>query len=223
MKISYTTHAPFQVTNQEITVVGTNSPHVYTELIGGLQGQNENIDIVDDQYKQIEIEKGIDWIGDIGNGGLVVQKYLTKVEKVFIESLTDKKRNQIHDQMNEMFNLISEQLFMLDLPISVNYDFDLKRTFKYCGVHFDPLMLNNPYGIIESILKIHEECAMHSTIALTNVAHYLTPVQFLELKTLVRQTDQSIILIEFTEMGSQEFYGNSDFYYIDADFVDWHL
>lgn len=223
MEISYKTHIPFQVDNQKITVVGTNSPIVYTDLVNGFQDKNECIEIVDDQYNQIEVGKITDWIGDVGDGTLVAQKYLSKVEKLYSDSLVDENRNKIHDQMNELFNTVSEQLFMLDLPISIDYDFEIKRLLKFCNIRFDPVLTNNPYGIIESVLKIHEECDIKSCVVLTNVAHYLTPSQYLDLIELVKQTNQSLVLIEFTEIGCQEFYKNSEFYYIDADFVDWHL
>ncbi|MEE6657384.1 type II-A CRISPR-associated protein Csn2 [Pediococcus acidilactici] len=222
MKLTYRTHEPVELKPQAITVLGTNNPTVYTDLVNGMQERNELILAFDENYKELEVSKVFDWVGDVGTQDLVIQKYSTKIERVFAEGLVDEQRNQIHDQVNQLFNTVAEQLFMLDLPISVNYDFDLKKLLKYCGVHFDPLSAGNPYGIIEAILKIHEECAINSCVVLTNVAHYLTATQIEELTQLVSQTNQALLLIEFTEIGNQEAYGNSEFYYIDNDFVDWH-
>lgn len=222
MKLSYRTHDAFEVENQKITVVGTNQPVVYTDLVNGIQEQNELLAVFDDKYDRMEIHKTFDWIGDVGTQELVVQKYLTKIERSFIDSLTGEQRNKIHDQINELFNVVSEQIFMLDIPISVNYEFDFKKLFKYCGVHFDQQLTGSPYDIIETILKVHEECAIKSCVVLTNVAHYLTRTQFEEIEKLIKQTNQALLLIEFTEMGCQSTYGNSDFYYIDEDFIDWH-
>jgi CRISPR type II-A-associated protein Csn2 len=223
MKISYQAHDVIEVEAGKLVVLGTNSPIIYTDLVHGFQELNEKISVYDDEYNQREITKMIDWVGDVGTQDLVIQKYMTKIEKLFESELTDEQRNKIHDQMGQLFNTVSEQLFMLDLPISVNYDFELKRLFKYCGIRFDPLISNQPYGIIESIFKIHEECNLHSCVVLCNVAHYLTPTQFEELAKVIKRSEQSVLLIEFTEMSSKNIYGDNDFYYIDGDFIDWHV
>ncbi|WP_259764113.1 type II-A CRISPR-associated protein Csn2 [Pediococcus pentosaceus] len=178
--------------------------------------------MVDENYNALEIAHAIDWIGDVGTQNLVLTKYLRQIEKLFLQSVTDEQQNKIHDEINRIFNIVSEQLFLLDLPIEVNFDFDLKKLFKYCGIRFDPILISKPYGIIETIIKIHETSNLDSCIALTNVAHYLTSVEFEELSQLVKETNQKILLIEFTEIEEQNFYGNAEFYYIDTDFIDWH-
>lgn len=82
--------------------------------------------------------------------------------------------------------------------------------------------MQNPYAIIESIIKIHLECGLKSAVGLTNVAHYLNQQQIADLSKLTISTGISTLLVEFTDMKSQELYTNCDFYYIDEDFVDWH-
>ncbi|WP_440971454.1 type II-A CRISPR-associated protein Csn2 [Pediococcus pentosaceus] len=222
MKITYKTHDNLEINSGQISILGTNSPTVYTDIIQGLQDENEKISIVDENYNALEIAHVIDWIGDVGTQNLVLTKYLRQIEKLFLQSVTDEQQNKIHDEINRIFNIVSEQLFLLDLPIEVNFDFDLKKLFKYCGIRFDPILISKPYGIIETIIKIHETSNLDSCIALTNVAHYLTSVEFEELSQLVKETNQKILLIEFTEIEEQNFYGNAEFYYIDTDFIDWH-
>lgn len=222
MKITYKTHDNLEINSGQISILGTNSPTVYTDIIQGLQDENEKISIVDENYSALEIAHVIDWIGDVGTQNLVLTKYLRQIEKLFLQSVTDEQQNKIHDEINRIFNIVSEQLFLLDLPIEVNFDFDLKKLFKYCGIRFDPILISKPYGIIETIIKIHETSNLDSCIALTNVAHYLTSVEFEELSQLVKETNQKILLIEFTEIEEQNFYGNAEFYYIDTDFIDWH-
>ncbi|MBF7121858.1 type II-A CRISPR-associated protein Csn2 [Pediococcus pentosaceus] len=222
MKITYKTHDNLEINSGQISILGTNSLTVYTDIIQGLQDENEKISIVDENYSALEIAHVIDWIGDVGTQNLVLTKYLRQIEKLFLQSVTDEQQNKIHDEINRIFNIVSEQLFLLDLPIEVNFDFDLKKLFKYCGIRFDPILISKPYGIIETIIKIHETSNLDSCIALTNVAHYLTSVEFEELSQLVKETNQKILLIEFTEIEEQNFYGNAEFYYIDTDFIDWH-
>lgn len=136
--------------------------------------------------------------------------------------LTDDQRKSITDINNQLYTLIQQCLFMIDLPLEVTHDWDLKKLFKYCKIHFNSQTMQNPYAIIESIIKIHLECGLKSAVGLTNVAHYLNQQQINDLSKLVNSTGISTILVEFTDLKSQELYTNCDFYYIDEDFVDWH-
>lgn len=118
MKLTYRTHELVEIKPQAITVLGTNNSTVYTDLVNGMQERNELILAFDENYKELEISKVFDWIGDVGTQDLVIQKYLTKIERVFAEGLVDEQRNQIHDQVNQLFNTVAEQLFMLDLRLA---------------------------------------------------------------------------------------------------------
>ena len=123
---------------------------------------------------------------------------------------------------SQLYTLVQQCLFMIDLPLEVTYDWDLKKLFKYCKIHFNADTMQNPYAIIESIIKIHLECGLKSAVGITNVAHYLNQQQIADLSKLTISTGISTLLVEFTDMKSQELYTNCDFYYIDEDFVDWH-
>lgn len=82
MKLTYRTHEPVEIKPHAITVLGTNNSTVYTDLVNGMQERNELILAFDENYKELEISKVFDWIGDVGTQDLVIQKYLTKIERV---------------------------------------------------------------------------------------------------------------------------------------------
>ena len=78
------------------------------------------------------------------------------------------------------------------------------------------------YDRISSDVKLHVELNRERIIGLTNVAHYLTKEEFQELVNLVKATNASMFIIEFTEKNDQRFFENCDNYYIDEDYIDWY-
>ena len=84
------------------------------------------------------------------------------------------------------------------------------------------MLWKNAYDRISSDVKLHVELNRKRIIGLTNVAHYLTEGEFQELVSLVKTTNSSMFIIEFTEKNGQRFFENCDNYYIDEDYVDWY-
>ena len=223
MKISYAGHQEIELNSKNPTVIATNNPTVYHDLVVGLSSFSDKVKVCDDNFELVEVKDVIDWQGDVGLSDGVSDKYNSGIFKQLEAVLTDDQRKSITDINNQLYTVVQQCLFMIDLPLEVTYDWDLKRLFKYCKIHFNTDAMQNPYAIIESIIKIHLECGLKSAVGLTNVAHYLNQQQFIDLSNLASSTGISTLLVEFTDMKSQELYTNCDFYYIDEDFVDWHL
>ncbi|AFS00950.1 type II-A CRISPR-associated protein Csn2 [Lentilactobacillus buchneri] len=223
MKISYAGHQEIELNSKYLTVIATNNPTVYHDLVVGLGSFSDKIKVFDDNFESVEVKDAIDWQGDVGLSDGVSDKYNSGIFKQLEAVLTDDQRKSITDINNQLYTVVQQCLFMIDLPLEVTYDWDLKRLFKYCKIHFNADTMLNPYAIIESIIKIHLECGLKSAVGLTNVAHYLNQQQLIDLSKLTSSAGISTLLVEFTDMKSQELYTNCDFYYIDEDFVDWHL
>lgn len=223
MKISYAGYQEIELNSKNPTVIATNNPTVYHDLVVGLSSFSDKVKVFDDNFELVEVKDVIDWQGDVGLSDGVSDKYNSGIFKQLEAVLTDDQRKSITDINNQLYTVVQQCLFMIDLPLEVTYDWDLKRLFKYCKIHFNTDAMQNPYAIIESIIKIHLECGLKSAVGLTNVAHYLNQQQFIDLSNLASSTGISTLLVEFTDMKSQELYTNCDFYYIDEDFVDWHL
>ncbi|MDH5104790.1 type II-A CRISPR-associated protein Csn2 [Lentilactobacillus diolivorans] len=222
MKISYASHKQIEVANDRPTVIATNNPTVYYDLLTGLSSFNEKVKIFDDAYNELEVKKVIDWHGDAVTSENLTEQYSSLLIKQLEKMLTDDQRKILNNLNDKLYTAVQDSLFMIDLPLEVKKDDDLKRLFKYCKIHFNADAMRDPYAIIESILKVHLECGEESCIGLTNVAHYLNQDKMHDLNALVSTVKIPVIMIEFTEMKFQTLYGNAEFYYIDEDFVDWH-
>lgn len=223
MKLVYKGHQPVEISNEGVTIFATNNRTVYLDLIRGLQGLNEKVLVVNDNYEPLELQKAIDWDGDLIANDNLYSNYSTEITKSIIKNLTDDERKRIDDVARQLYSTIQEVLFMTDLPLEVQYDGDVKRLINYCRIRFSTLMQQHPYDIIKTDLKLHLECADDSCIGLSNVANYLSPTVFKELLQLDTELKVPLLLVEFTELDNRQYYQNAEFYYIDQDFVDWKL
>ncbi|MET7027338.1 type II-A CRISPR-associated protein Csn2 [Ligilactobacillus salivarius] len=223
MKLYYTGHKNIDINTGEITVLGTNNVNVYKEFIDTfLNGYGSNIQLSDDKYNRKDISTSIDWDGDVMLTDRIGKKYMNVLIKKIIENLTDDERQAILKSVNGLYDRIREVLYKIDIPLQVDYDNDLTRLFKYCQVHTEALLWKNAYDRISSDVKLHVELNRERIIGLTNVAHYLTKEEFQELVNLVKATNTSMFIIEFTEKSDQRFFENCDNYYIDEDYIDWY-
>lgn len=71
MKISYAAHKEIQINDQRPTVIATNNPTVYHDLIVGLGVFDDKVKMYDDSFNAVGVKDAVDWQGDVGlNGGV---------------------------------------------------------------------------------------------------------------------------------------------------------
>lgn len=222
MKISYSTHKPFEIEDGKINVIATNNPVVFQDIVQGFGEINDLINIFDSQYNQLEVQKGIDWLGDLMIHQDINKRYMPAIIKKLFVTMPDEQRNKIHQATLNLDNAMQESLYLANLPIKVTYNFDLKKSLKFTETHLEDVILRDPYDIIKTIVKIHEMCELKTCLTICNVAHYLVAEQITKLAAFLQDVMLPIILIEFTDKNKKSFYKDCNFYYIDEDFVDWY-
>lgn len=222
MIITYVAHKSFEIENGRINVIATSSPIAYGDLVEGMQEKNELIASMSEDYETIPLNKALDWLGDPVISESLFQKYMTKITNYVVEDLSEDGRNRIITLYRALLNAVQDELFMEDLPLAINFDTDLKKLIKFGGIHFDKSLSTNPYGIIETVLRIHDRLGLKSIVAFSNVAHYLDKQQLNELSKLCRELNKAVILIEFCSQNDQSVYRDAKFNYIDEDLVDWY-
>lgn len=220
MIITYVAHKSFEIENGRINVIATSSPIAYGDLVEGMQEKNELIASMSEDYETIPLNKALDWLGDPVISESLFQKYMTKITNYVVEDLSEDGRNRIITLYRALLNAVQDELFMEDLPLAINFDTDLKKLIKFGGIHFDKSLSTNPYGIIETVLRIHDRLGLKSIVAFSNVAHYLDKQQLNELSKLCRELNKAVILIEFCSQNDQSVYRDAKFNYIDEDLVD---
>lgn len=223
MKLSYQGYDEVQIDEGKITVIATNNPTVYKDLILGVKDYNDKVKAYSDDFSLINNNLAFDFDGDALINHDLDKRYKLELVNKITEGLAPHVRTSIEKEARELFTLLQESLFMTDIPLEVSFDGDVKRLLKYANIHLHPSISNDAYGIIESDLKLHIECDDKSCIVFNNLASYMTQEQFRELQYVNNEIGTKILLIEFSDLDKKDYYKNCNYYYIDADFVGWYF
>lgn len=221
MILSYKGHQGLKIEPGEISVIGTNNSEVFTEIINGLQGYSDDVKLVDDTYKSLDIDKWMDLDNELLINHQIFEKYEKDIIPALIGNMTVDGRSKLNKAVQEMYSALQEAMFMTDLPIEVNYDGNLKRLFNYCRLKLVSNQGIKPYDIIINDLKIHLECSLKSVVCFNNVASYLNKQEFCDLLSEVSSMQIPLLLVEFTEIERRSYFQKADYLFIDKDFVDW--
>lgn len=222
MIISYLTHKKFEIKRGSIAIIATKSPVAFRDIIQGFKEQSDSILCINEENEKIEIKESFDFIGDPLLSEGISKRYLPKIIDNYIENLDEKNRNKILEKFVQLENLVQDSLLLNNIPLTLSSNQDIKKFLKLEEIQIDQFFLLNPYDIIETVLKIHQECNLKTIPVICNVTNYLEKDQFRQLNNLVKQTDQNLILIEFTDKDFKVVPENVRFYYIDEDLVDWY-
>ncbi len=191
-------------------------------MIQGFQGQNQLLLCSDDNYDALNISETFDFIGDPLLSGDITKKYMTHIVSSYITNLDEENRNKVIKSFYNLETTLHDTLLLEDLPLEITFDEDLKKLLKLTDVHLDKTILNSPYGIIETVLRIHQVCNLRTIPVICNVDHYIEEREWQELASLVTQMKLIVILIEFTDAKNLHIPKDIPFYYIDKDLVDWY-
>ncbi len=222
MILSYSTHKKMVMKDAGLSIIATKSPIAYRDIVEGLLQKNERLLFCDDNYQSKEIGKAFDFVGDPVLSGDVTAKYMTSIINKLVADLDAPSRDKLLKAYSQLESLLQDTLFMADLPLKINFSQDLKKLLKLEKVQLDSDFVNSPYDIIETILRIHQECGMDSIPVFCNVSHYLEGDAVAELSSLCLQMKLKLIFIEFSGRDFLIVPQNAKCFYIDEDLVDWY-
>ncbi|WP_262335962.1 type II-A CRISPR-associated protein Csn2 [Limosilactobacillus fermentum] len=177
MKLQYHGHQPVELMPGKVVILQIENPSVNTELIQGLQGYNDCLRMIDDEYQELNLSKVMKWEGDLVLNPTKLDSYQTALDKMIVKNLSIQKRDRMNDLAREVFSEMQDSLFEFDLPLEVRYDESLLRLYKYAKIKYLTQVIRQPYGIIETDLKLHLELKDCQVLGYCNVANYLLPEQ----------------------------------------------
>lgn len=222
MILSYLTHKKIELNEPGLKILATKSEIAYRDWIQAFKSRNEILLCCNDNYEKLELNKTFDFIGDPLLSGDVLNKYLPTIIKKIVSNLDEDSRNTIISKFYQFETTMQDSLLLEDIPIEVNLEEDLAKLLKFEKLHFDSKIVQDPYAIIETVMKIHEVYNIGTIPVFCNVSHYLDSKHIKELSKVSKQMNMQIILIEFTDKDFMVVPDNAEFYYIDQDLVDWY-
>ena len=222
MILTYATHKKWVFKDPGIKVIGLQSSIAYRDIIQGFQGKNKLLICSEDDYSPLDVSKTFDFIGDPMLSGDITKKYMPHILSSYLKNLDEENRNRVMKSFYNLEAALQDSLLLEDLPLVIDFDEDLKKLLKFAEIHIDNNMLVNPYGIIETVLKIYQTCNLKLVPVICNVAHYLEEQEWQELASLVTEMNLILVVIEFTTKESLTISKDIPFYYIDKDLIDWY-
>ncbi|WP_294836590.1 type II-A CRISPR-associated protein Csn2 [uncultured Lactobacillus sp.] len=217
MILTYVTHKKWVFKDPGIKIIGLQSRIAYCDIIQGFLGKNKMLLCSEDDYSPLDIGKTFDFIGDPLLSGDITKKYMPHIVNSYLTNLDEENRNKMIKSFYSLESILQE-----DLPLAINFDEDLKKLLKLTEIHLDKSMLLSPYGIIETVLKIHQTCNLKTVPVICNVAHYLEKQEWQELASLVKEMNLILVVIEFTTRENLTIPKDTPFYFIDKDLIDWY-
>lgn len=220
MNISYENHDSINDLNNGMMIIGTANHQVYLELLNGFRGRNELIKIFNDNFESLLKSKYIDFYGDLINFEGLSSKSITSLINKIISGLMNDEINDLQHHSVEIQKMILSKLFMLDIPLTTDLEISIKDILKNAKIHLDDSVCDNPYDIINLLIRLKIEIDDKSMIVVCNLANYLDDDQLTEIHNMCKEVGLSILDIEY-ENGSINRSGICRYYFIDKDFVDW--
>lgn len=135
MKLQYHGHQPIEMTPGKVVILQIENPSVNTELIQGLQGYNDCLRMIDDEYQELNLSKVMKWEGDLVLNPTKLDSYQTALDKMIVKNLSIQKRDRMNDLARGVFSEMQDSLFEFDLPLEVRYDESLLRLYKYAKLN----------------------------------------------------------------------------------------
>ena len=222
MILSYLTHKKWTLSDSGVTVITLQSPIAYRDLVQGFKGENSLLLCSEGDFNSLEITKTFDFVGDPLLSEDISKRYLTFVVNNYVKTIDEENRNKVFKAYYNLETVLHDSLLLEDLPIDIDFNEDLKKLLKLVEIHFDRSVLTNPYAIIETVLKIHQNYDLGTIPVFCNVAHYFDEQEWQEVANLAMEANSSVIFLEFTNPQNLKISKNITCYYIDQDLVDWY-
>lgn len=224
MNIIYGNHQAMSLSRGKVTVLMTNNQIVFSDVVKSLSGYGDKLlNLVDDEFDSLELKPTIAWDTELFTEVNSLAKYENALIKKICNNLTVDEKKLLILKQQELLTAIQDTLFSVDLPMEVTLGDDFQKVYKFAKPHIISSENGTPYDIIENDLQVHLELADCKILALKNVANFLTSDQFADFLQEVKESNLSVFLLEFSEKERRSYYKNADVYWIDEDFVDWHL
>lgn len=222
MKIMYDRlSSSMDMKNSDLTIIGTNNPNVFADLSLGLQSRRDYLKLIDDNSYTIQINKIVDFEGNILDNEKLFDKYKKSIVSQIISSLSEEQLQEFLIKQSEIHSL-AEQTLNSNQEMIINNLCDIKKVFSAKNIDFTVFQSSNPYDIIKEDIELHAKYFSDKALVMSNMSHYLSKNDMLKTQKRLRKCNMCLLDLDFFELNNSNFYMNYN-YYIDSDFEIWKL
>lgn len=207
------------IKDNTLTTIGTNNQKVYTDLSLGFQGRRDCLKLVDDNCHAVQINKTIDFEGNILDNEKLFDKYKRSIVIQIIDSLSEEQLQKFLIEQSEIHSL-AEQILNDNQEIIINNLCDIKKVFSAKNIDFTVFKSSDPYDIIREDIELHAKYFSDKVLVTSNMSHYLLEDDILKIQKQLQKYNIRLLDLDFFELNNSNFYMNYS-YYIDNDFEIW--
>lgn len=117
------------IKDNDLTIIGTNNPNVFADLSLGLQSRRDCLKLIDDNSHTIQINKIVDFEGNILDNEKLFDKYKKPIVSQIISSLSEEQLQGFLIKQSEIHSL-AEQILNSNQEMIINNLCDIKKVFS---------------------------------------------------------------------------------------------
>ena len=187
MKIMYDRlSSSMDMKNSDLTIIGTNNPNVFADLSLGLQSRRDYLKLIDDNSYTIQINKIVDFEGNILDNEKLFDKYKKSIVSQIISSLSEEQLQEFLIKQSEIHSL-AEQTLNSNQEMIINNLCDIKKVFSAKNIDFTVFQSSNPYDIIKEDIELHAKYFSDKALVMSNMSHYLSKNDMLKTQKRLRK------------------------------------
>ena len=154
----------------------------------------EEITAFNKQNEEITLTNKIEILSDFLDFDLYNKKYSSDFQKYIVKNSEEKNIDKIVKEYSKVYDLISNIVNLIDIPITIKNDFDFEsiiKSFKF-EVNFFDNLLNNLIDLLEVKLNLSKE----KIYVFINLKSYLSNEDLLELYKYIFTKNINSIFID---------------------------
>ncbi len=154
----------------------------------------EEISAFNKQNEEINLTNKIEILSDFLDFDLYNKKYSSDFQKYIVKNSEEKNIDKIVKEYSKVYDLISNIVNLIDIPITIKNDFDFEsiiKSFKF-EVNFFDNLLNNLIDLLEVKLNLSKE----KIYVFINLKSYLSNEDLLELYKYIFAKNINSIFID---------------------------
>lgn len=193
-----------EIDNNKILAIEIENKKYFYRIVSNLYSLSngekiEEIQLYDDSMKELS-SNNLYIVNDFFNLDFENKKMVSELQKNIISSIDDKSMQELINIYKKIYNSFNKILNNIDLPITMNQDFNLDLFIKLLKISVSRKeeLLDNLLLLID-INKILE---LHQTVFFINLKQYLNNTELIELYKYSIYNEVKIVLIDSQSYGT---------------------
>ncbi|MBW1606360.1 type II-A CRISPR-associated protein Csn2 [Lactobacillus sp. Sy-1] len=220
MNITIYPFQPYQILDNSLNIIDIASTNLNSKIINQVRTYGDKIIFSSEDSNVISSKDAYDYYGDILISLDLDKMFIAKIEKKIEQDIQNPSITNIFDNQRKMFSIFLQEAYLLDLPIRMNFTPNVDKLLKQSKLSFIHDELNEPYPILETLVKTVTSLQDDKLIILLNLTNYLNDSELKLTNQLLADCKKTILTFNFNSV-RRSLTDNYNYLFIDEDFCEW--